>query len=179
MSIVNKLRIAGYGWLAVLVVLVWHLRPDEAEPTTPAPVERAAPDTWAEPRYELRGKANGYRVTAHAYQDAIRHLTVVVPAACARSPWKEMQVTWSEPKDRFLQRATARYGAQFTAVKTAALKPDRRGATPRLAVRAIGYYSEDGRRAHGTAVVRVKWVRNGAVVDSCESKPTRWSVKRL
>jgi hypothetical protein len=179
MSIVNKLRIAVYGWLVIGALLVWHLRPDEAEPTTPAADRRAATERpAAPPGYELRGEANGYRVTAFAQAGAIRRLVMVVPAPCARSPWQEMQATLDGRQGYFVQEGTERYGARFRAKQTAALEPDRTGSFPRLAIEASGEFSADGRRAHGTTVVRVQWVRNGVERDSCESRPTRWSVRR-
>ena len=157
-------RLAVYGCVVVIALLVWQVRAHHRPEVAPA----------AEGRHgsALTGRtfgAGGSPISATVRRGHIRTVSLTVRWPCEDVPWDTpVPLTINNEAD----------GRSFSATKRAQYQIDADGWQAVLDLRMEGELAEDGMRASGTATTLITWRRNGVAGQSCRPRTQRWEAVR-
>ena len=157
-------RLAVYGLVLVLGLIVWQLRA----------AEEAKRDN--SPHRPVNGRTSqDLAVWAIIRDDKVRTVEIAWHFTCTDGaqppPWASR---FDARRDSF-----QRDGRDFNVERAREGPPDQRGWIGHTHASVAGSVSDDGRGASGTGQVTVTWMRGSErSTASCDTGPVRWSVRR-
>jgi hypothetical protein len=158
-------RLAVYGCVVVIALLVWQVRAHHRPEAAPSAHEA---------RYgtALTGRtfgAGGTPISATVRRDEIETIALTVRWPCEDVPWDTpVPLTLNNEAD----------GRKFAANKRAQYQIDANGWQAVLDLRMTGELGEDGKSATGTVTTLITWMRNGVPGQACRPRTQRWEAVR-
>ena len=156
-------RLAVYGLVVVLGLIVWQLR---AKPS---------PESASGGREVLQGRmfdAYASDATVALRNGEVSEVVVQLVEICpGDGRGAEM---WFQDTDH----SFGRDGRRFSASTSIDYLVESNGWQPRVTVEIEGELSKDRRAARGTATSSVAWRRNGVAGATCGPRTVRWEVLR-
>ena len=152
-------RLAVYGAVALLAVIVLLLRAERARPDRPA-----GNDVLRGRMFD--GQANRAIVTIH--DGEVREVIVHVGDICP-GDGRGAEMRFDDTGLGF-----GRDGRRFSGARFIEYPPDASGWQPRMTVSVEGELAEDHRAARGTVTGSLAWRRNGVAGATCGPRTIRW-----